>query len=75
MPVELKALIEETLSDVCKALGINEWPEPTVERPDWETLEEWLFDSICEATDGCIVEHDGLCQHGHPAWFLRLGLI
>ena len=33
------------------------------------------IDSICEATDGCIVEHDGTCQHGHPAWLLRLGLI
>ena len=75
LPVELKLLIEETLSDVCKALGITEWPEPTVERPDLETLEEWFFDSICEATDGCIVEHDGTCPHNHPSWFLRLGLI
>jgi hypothetical protein len=53
----------------------KKWPEPTVEQPDWETLEEWLFDSICEATDGCIVEHDGVCPHGHPSWILVLGLI
>ena len=76
MPVELKMLIEETLSDVCKALGINEWPEPTVERPDFETLEEWLWeDGGCEATDGCFTDPDGTCPHGHPSWFLKLGLI
>ena len=43
--------------------------------PDFETLEEWLMDSGCEATDGCWVEHDGHCPHGKPSWFLKLGLI
>jgi putative heme iron utilization protein len=45
------------------------------ETPDWETMEEWLMDSICETLDGCIVEHDGRCPHGYPSWFLALGLI
>ena len=43
--------------------------------PDMETLEDWLMDSGCEATDGCWVEHDGHCPHGKPSWFLKLGLI
>jgi hypothetical protein len=48
------------------------WPEPTMEEPTIEELEEWMFDSLCEATDGCTVEHDGICCHGHPSWFLVL---
>jgi hypothetical protein len=51
------------------------WPEPTCPIPEWEDLEEWFLDSVCEATDGCIVEHDGTCEHGHPSWFLYLDLI
>lgn len=51
------------------------WPEPTVDEPDLETLEEWMWDSVCEATDGCPVEPDGMCPHGHPSWLVRLGLI
>jgi hypothetical protein len=73
--VRLEILLEDALTDLRQAMGISVWPEPTVEQPDWETLEEWLLDSVCEATDGCIVEHDGRCPHGHPAWILRLGLI
>lgn len=53
----------------------SRWPEPTTERPDLETLEEWDFDGSCEATDGCWVEPDGVCEHGHPSWLLRLGFI
>jgi len=75
MPVQMELLLEEMISDIRQELGIKQWPEPTVEPPDLETLQEWLLDSICEATDGCIVEHDGRCSHGHPSWFLRLGLI
>ena len=52
------------------------WPEPTVEEPDFETLEAWILDEgICEATDGCFVEPDGVCSHGHPSWLLVMGLI
>ena len=54
---------------------VRTWPEPTVDPPDIETLQEWFFDSICEATDGCCVEHDGTCPHSHRSWFLELGLI
>lgn len=27
------------------------------------------------ATDGCKVEPDGVCQHGHPSWALVYGVI
>ena len=43
--------------------------------PDLEQLTEWVSDGICEATDGCIVEPDGTCEHGRPSWLLRLGMI
>jgi hypothetical protein len=52
------------------------WPEPTTDTPDLETIEEWMWEDYgCEATDGCWVEVDGRCPHGHPSWLLRLGLV
>lgn len=53
----------------------SRWPTPTTERPDLETLEEWHSDCGCEATDGCWVESDGVCEHGHPSWLLQFGMI
>lgn len=53
----------------------NEWPKPIQETPSMEQLEEWVFDSGCESTDGCWVEPDGECEHGYPSWFIYLGLI
>jgi hypothetical protein len=50
-------------------------PKPTRSMPDMETLEEWVCDGEAEATDGCIVEPDGTCEHGHPSWLLYLGFI
>jgi hypothetical protein len=56
--------------------GRPTWPRPTVKRPTFAEMEEWLDDEGgCEATDGCWVEPDGVCEHGHPAWLLRLGLV
>ena len=46
------------------------------ERPDLDTLIDWLMeDAGCEATDGCWVEPDGVCPHGCKSWFLVLGLV
>lgn len=73
--VQLEMLLQDALADLRKAMDITVWPEPTVEEPDLETLEEWFMDTVCEATDGCIVEHDGRCPHGYPSWFLQLGMI
>ena len=43
--------------------------------PDLETIEEWLSDGGAEATDGCGVEPDGICEHGCNSWLLVLGYI
>lgn len=51
------------------------YPEPTMPKPDLEQIERWIFSSVCEATDGCIVEPDGMCPHGYPSWLLYLGYI
>lgn len=45
------------------------------EEPTIEELEEWSFSGIAEATDGCKVEPDGICEHGCESWLLKLGLI
>lgn len=49
--------------------------EVTVDAPSMDDLEYWTFDGVAEATDGCTVEPDGVCPHGHPSWLLALGLI
>ena len=54
---------------------MKEWPTPTEEIPDMDMLLEWSIDNLCEATDGCIVEPDGVCPHGHPSWLMKLGII
>lgn len=52
------------------------WPAPETEAPDLETLLEWLLlDGDCEATDGCMIEPDGVCPHGYPSWLIQLGMI
>lgn len=43
--------------------------------PTLEELEEWAYEGIAEATDGCMVEPDGVCPHGCPSWLLELGYI
>jgi hypothetical protein len=50
-------------------------PAPTDSEPTIEDLEEWMQDSVCDATDGCQVEPDGWCEHGHVSWLIYLGLI
>ena len=47
----------------------------TEPRPTTEELEGWVLDGVAEATDGCTVEPDGVCPHGHSSWLLVLGFI
>ena len=47
----------------------------TTPRPDIEQLTEWVVDGMAEATDGCRVEPDGHCEHGHASWLLELEMI
>ena len=56
-------------------MRLTSYPMPTTETPDDEMLHDMVLDSVCEATDGCTVEPDGICEHGHPSWLLQLGLI
>ena len=51
------------------------YPKPTMDQPSMEELMEWSEDDGCEATDGCWVEPDGVCGHGHPSWLLYKGMI
>ena len=55
-------------------------PTGEIAAPDFWTdpldiVSLWICDGVCEATDGCIVEPDGICPHGHPSWLLRIGII
>jgi len=49
-------------------------PEQT-ETPSDEAIQQWLYDGVAEATDGCMVEPDGVCPHGCPSWLVKLGII
>jgi len=33
------------------------------------------MDGVARATDGCKIEPDGVCIHGHPSWLLAMGVI
>jgi len=57
-----------------KSLG-QPWPSPTTKPPSIKTMERWMNDGVAKATDGCRVEPDGVCPHGHPSWMMRLGVI
>ncbi len=48
---------------------------PTVPEPTLEQVQFWILDGLAEATDGCEVEPDGLCPHGHKSWLLHLGYV
>jgi hypothetical protein len=54
---------------------VARWPKPTVKRPSITELERMASEGAVETTDGCVVEPDGTCEHGHPSWLLALGLI
>lgn len=51
------------------------YKEPIEPVPSYEQLNEWLDESGCNATDGCWVEPDGICEHDYPSWLLQLHLI
>jgi hypothetical protein len=57
------------------------WPEPTVPVPSYDEVISQLEAAVMdrqvhfETSDGCELEPDGVCQHGHPTWLVRAGLI
>ncbi len=44
-------------------------------KPDIEQLQIWSEEGGCETPDGCWVEPDGTCEHGHKSWLLIMGMI
>lgn len=62
---------------VCESCGAlpGTRHSPTQPEPTLEELEEYVYDSVVPATDGCSVEPDGRCAHGHMSWLLEMGLI
>ncbi len=57
------------MSNIAKSAKslVSRWPEPTTPPPSMEDVEDALMDGDCLATDGCSVELDGTCPHGHPS--------
>jgi hypothetical protein len=53
------------------------YPNPTVPAPSSRALCAMLDTNrdVAYATDGCPVEPDGTCPHGHVSWLVYLGLI
>lgn len=51
--------------------------QPIVDEPDMdEYLTLTMFEGCnSEATDGCSIEPDGTCPHGHVSWELFWGII
>jgi hypothetical protein len=43
--------------------------------PTFIQLQEWMDEGGCEATDGCWVAPDGICEHGCESWLVVLGLV
>lgn len=44
-------------------------PRPTTDRPSFEELSVMVLgDGPVPATDGCEVDPDGICPHGHVGW-------
>jgi hypothetical protein len=40
--------------------------------PDDDNLAEWIADGVCRCPDGCLVEPEGICEHGLASWLLVL---
>jgi hypothetical protein len=49
--------------------------DPRRRVPDAEELQDMVDGGYAEATDGCIVEPDGRCEHGCRSWLVVLGMI
>jgi hypothetical protein len=43
--------------------------------PSLKSLEKMSDNGVAKATDGCRVEPDGVCPHGHKSWLLVVGCI
>lgn len=50
-------------------------PAPGRKEPHPLTIERWMENGTARATDGCRVELDGTCPHGHPSWLVQMGMV
>ena len=55
--------------------GMGEKHKAIGKPPSFATMTRWSDNGIAKSTDGCKVEPDGTCSHGHSSWMLVLGLI
>lgn len=57
----------------------SKYPDKTIVAccapPSEATMNRWVDDCVAKATDGCRVEPDGICVHGHQSWLSVLGYI
>jgi hypothetical protein len=67
----------DTLRCVSLRLHVTKLPSyfDAFERPDMDTLEEWMSDGGCESVMGEWVEPDGHDCYGSPSWLLAYGMI
>lgn len=65
----------QQVADELRAKG-HDVQLPTVKTPAFGTLKKWaLSEGFAKATDGCKVEPDGTCCHGHRSWLLVLNIL
>ena len=66
-----------TLKEGVKFEGYKEkYPSAIKVRvPNMATMNRWVSDCISKTPDGCIVEPDGMCEHGYPSWLRVLCFI
>ena len=79
IPTETRVQTAEHEASVARLIALaprkRPHPAPETPEPSMDELSDWMDDGMAEATDGCEVEPDGMCEHGHPSWLLHLGLI
>jgi hypothetical protein len=56
---------------------INMWPVPESPAPEMEDIIDAADWGVCPTSceEQCEVEPDGVCEHGHPSWLIRWGMI
>ena len=52
-----------------------EWSGERFYTPQFEAIDLWVHDSVCETLDGQQVEPDGVGPIGCPSWLLALGIV
>lgn len=70
----LMALVSVPECPSCHRL-MGEKHKTVTKRPTMASMNRWISNAVAKATDGCEVEPDGICEHGHSSWLLVLCLI